>query len=166
MAGAMKIYEMTAAAAGTDKTSGIVRFKLANNATVDNNNPLTIPSGTVGTRRSYTKQLRFYCATAPSVKIDNLRAYSDGANGFGTGVSVNYDTTGTFIANATAAMSPGTDIFTKTSGAPIDLDGINTASVNATGFAGDLLRLQMVVASTASSGALSAETITWAYDEI
>ena len=163
MAATVKIYECSASQNGTDKTSGVVRFKLADNANVDTNDPITIPS--TGTTKSYTKQLRLYCATAPDTQIDNIRAYSDGSNDFGTGISVNASVVSDFSAN-TMEWSGGSDIFGFTSAAPLDMDQFHTSVVTATGFFGDLLKLQMQVASTANSGALSAETLTFSWDEI
>ena len=165
MAANVQIHEMSNATTGVDKTSGTVRFKSADEATVDTNNRLQIPGA--GTDYSYTKQLRAYFNSAPSVDIQNLRAYSDGGNGFGTGVGVQYDVPagglGTF-PNVNTNIA-GTDLFTKTSGSPIDLDVNNTGPHTGTGYKGDILRLQMTVASTASSGQLTAETLTVAYDE-
>lgn len=165
MAGAMKIYELSASLAGTDKTSGTVRFKNANDATVDSNDPITIPS--TGTVNSFIKNLRFYCATAPGQYIDNLQAYSDGSNSYRTGVTLNAtNANGAFLA-ASSAIVGGNDLFGYTSGAPMDLDQYHTASVNATGFCGDIMQIQMVVASITNSGTLNAsETITFSYDEI
>lgn len=164
------IYEMTASDAGTNKTASTVRFKLSDNTTLDSNDPLTIPSG-VDPTRSYWKQLRMYCASAPDTKIDNLQFYSDGSNDFGTGVSVNASNRGPtpgndIDSNATSELPDGTDLFSLTSGAPLNIDAIHTDDVTATGFFGDVVALQMEVASSAGSGALSAETITWSYDEI
>src|SRR3990172_1258804 len=165
MAATVQIHEMTAAAAGTDKTSGTIRFKAADNQTVDTADRLQIPAA--GSIYSYTKHARFYFSTGPSVDIQNLRAYTDGASGFGTGVGVQYDVPagglGTF-PNINSNIA-GTDLFTKTSGSPIDLDVNNTGPHTGTGYKGDILRLQMTVASTASSGQLTAETLTVAYDE-
>jgi hypothetical protein len=165
MAATVQIHEMSAASTGVDKTSGTVRFKAADDATVDTNDRLQIPGA--GSIYSYTKHLRFYFSTGPSVDIQNLRAYSDGSNTFGTGVTVGYD-----IPNAGNGTFPnintniaGTDLFTKTSGSPIDLDANNTGPHTGTGYKGDLLRMQMAIASTAAPGALSAETLTLAYDE-
>src|SRR3990170_5193315 len=92
MAADVQIREMSAAGTGVDKTSGTVRFKSADENTVDTTNRLQIP--VAGEDYSYTKQLRAYFNSAPSVDIQNLRAYSDGANGFGTGVAVEYDIPG------------------------------------------------------------------------
>ena len=167
MAAVVEIWELSASMAGTDKTSGTVRFKLADNQTVDGVNPMTIPSSSVGTRRSFTKQLRMYCATAPGNYIDNLRMYSDGANTFGTGITVNATNAGsTWAANATPALTGGSDLFEFRAATPMNIDSVHTASVTATGFFSDLVKLQMVVASTASSGILTAETLTFAYDEV
>lgn len=164
MAGVIEIHEMSATLTGTDKTSNTVRFKLADNATVDSNNPITIPSdnSTIG---SFHKQIRLYCASAPDTQIDNLRLYTDGS-GFGTGISVNATNVGvTWSANATDLLS-GNDLFTYTSGSPMDIDATDSVALTATGYGGDIVKMQMTVASTASSGTLSAETITVAYDEI
>lgn len=162
MAATVEIHEMTGASAGTDKTSGTVRFKSADETSVDTANRLQIPAA--GSIYSYTKQLRFYFSTGPSVDIQNLRAYSDGANSFGTGVGVQYDLSGTWAANINTNIA-GTDLFTKTSGSPIDMDAINTGPHTGTGYKGDFLRIQMSVASTASPGTLTAETLTFPYDE-
>jgi hypothetical protein len=165
MAATVQIHEMTAAAAGTDKTSGTIRFKAADNQTVDTADRLQIPAA--GSIYSYTKHARFYFSTAPSVDIQNLRAYSDGSNGFGTGVGVQYDVPGGGLGtfpNINTTIT-GTDLFTKTSGSPVDLDAINTGPHTGTGYKGDHIRMQMSVASTASPGQLTAETLTMAYDE-
>lgn len=164
MTAVMEIFELTASQEGTDKTSGTVRFKLADDQTADNGNPMTIPSTGVYETHSYTKNLRLYCATAADTYCDNLRVYSDGSDGFG-GVTVNASQISDFFSNATT-WERGTDFFTYTSAAPIDMDAFHTASVNATGWCGDIVLLQMLVSSIASPGTLTAETLTYAYDEI
>lgn len=163
MAATVQIWEMTTNTQGVDKTSDTVRFKSADETTVNSDNRLQIPGG--GSDYSYTKQLRANITVAPSVDLTNLRAYSDGSNDFGTGVGVQYDVQETFQTQTDADIS-GTDLFTKESGDPIDMDGNNdTEGKTDTGNYGDHLRLQMSVASTASPGALSTETLTFAYDE-
>jgi len=165
MAGAMKIYELTASIVGTDKTSNTVRFKLADNQTVDSSNPVTIPTGNY-IRRSYTKQLRMYCATAPDTQIDNLQVYTDGAD-FGAGINVYASpiAPADFSANATTWACVN-DFFAYVTGARMDLDAIDAVAITATGFGGDICKLQLAVASPASSGTLSAETVTFTYDEV
>jgi hypothetical protein len=168
MTATIQIHEMSALAAGTDKTSGTVRFKDADNPTVDANNPLVIPDA--GSVYSYTKQLRPYMEAPPDTQISNLRWYTDGTSGFGTGVSVNAKNVGTtFDSNYKTEMTGGSDLFGYTSASPLDGDGTDTGPFDSgddDGYIGDLIMLQMVVASTASSGTLTAETLTLAYDEI
>ncbi len=163
MAATVQIHEMTSNTEGGDKTSGTVRFKSADETTVDSTNRLQIPAA--GEDYSYTKQLKAYVSVAPDTDLTNLEAYSDGASGFGTGVSVEYDTQQTFQTQTDADLA-GTDLFTKTAGAPIDIDATNdTDGKTDTGYYGDVLRLQMIIQDTASPGTLTAETLTFSYDE-
>jgi len=162
MAATVQIHEMTASDTGTDKTDGTIRFKSADETSVDTNNRLTIP--TSGTNYSYTKQLQLNVTVAPDTDLQDLEAYTDGNNGFGTGVGVQYDTAGSFSANINTDIS-GTDLFTADSGSPIDMDSTNTGPHTGTGYQGDLLRMQMTVADTATQGTLTAETLTFSYTE-
>lgn len=171
MTAVIKIYEMSASLSGVDKTSSTVRFKLVDNSTVNVSNPLTIP--TSGVTVSYSKQLRMYCATVPSLYIENLIAYTDGTNSFGTGISVtasNYSAScgnpHTFISNNRSELTASFNLFDKVSGTPVDLDAIHTASVNATGFCGDIIVMHMIVDNTAAPGALSTESLVISYDEV
>lgn len=167
MPATIQIHEMSALATGVNKTSGTVRFKAADNSTVDTNDPIQIPPS--GTNYSYTKKIRAYMEAPPATNVSNLRWYTDGG-GFGTGIAVNYKNLGnTWGANYNTAMSGGTDLFGKTSGSPLDGDVTNTgpflpAADNS--YIGDLIELQMSVGSTAANGTLSAETLTLAFDEI
>lgn len=167
MAATIQIHEMSALAAGTDKTNGTIRFKGADNATVDANNPLAIP--TSGYTYSYTKKVRPYMEAAPNTQIDNIRWYSDGG-GFGTGISVYAKNLGvTWGANYVTEMSGGASLFTYTSGSPLDGDGTDAGPfvpADDDSYIGDLIELQMWIADTASPGTLVAETLTLAYDEI
>jgi len=162
MAATVQIHEMTATDTGTDKTDGTVRFKSADNTTVDTNNRLTVPES--GTNYSYTKQLQLNVTVAPDTDLQDLEAYSDGSNGFGTGIGVQYDVQSSFQSQQNTDIS-GTDLFTADSGSPIDMDANNTGPHTGTGYQGDILRLQMTVADTASQGSLSAETLTFSYTE-
>jgi len=160
MTATVQIHEYTATDTGVDKTSDTIRFKSAVETTVDTSNRLTIPAA--DTDYSYTKQVRLYATVAASTSLEDVTAYSDGASGFGTGVQIFYDTAGEWVAETDADIS-GTDFFTKTSGATIDLGGSDITAV--TGYFGDVLRLQMHITSTASPGALTPETLTMTYDE-
>jgi hypothetical protein len=168
MAATIQIHEMSAADTGVDKTSGTVRFKDADNSTVDASNPLVIPAA--DTIYSYTKKVRAYMEAPPNTNISNLRWYTDGSNTFGTGISVNCKNLGTtWGANYKTAMSGGADLFGKTSASPLDGDATDTGPfvpADDNSYIGDLIELQMTIASTASSGTLTAEGLILAYDEI
>lgn len=183
MAATVIINEWTSAASQTDKTSGTVRFKNANDATVDLNNPLVVP--TSGQEYSFEKYLRLQITDAGGfTQIDNLRAYSDNSGWTGhANVKAWYAVTGSFdtpvVPNETqdppqssAAGSPTeamTDFFSSSSGSPIDMDGINTGPFTDGSPAehiGDFLVMVVEVEVGASAGVLTAETLTFAYDEI
>ena len=168
MSATIQIHEMSALAAGTDKTSGTIRFKDADNATVDGNNPIVVPGA--GTAYSYTKKVRAKMTVAPNTNITNIRWYSDGGNGFGTGVGLVAKNIGTtWGANYKTAQAGGSDLFGYTSGASLNgsvTDPGPWVPASNGNYIGDLIELQMTVTSTASNGALSAEALTLAYDEI
>ena len=94
---------------GTNVASGSIRFKAADNDTVDANNPLAIPAA--GTIYSYIKQFRFHAATTPSNTINNLKFYTDSNNGFGTGVGLGAKT---FVMQTGTATSGTTTTLTNT----------------------------------------------------
>jgi hypothetical protein len=165
MAATVQIHEMSALATGTNKTSGSIRFKDADNATVDLNNPLVIPGA--GTIYSYTKKLRPYISVAPDTQVDNFRWYTDGSSGWGTGVGAAVKNLGvTWGANYKTVMSGGADLFGYVTGSPLDGDGTDVSPFTTTGYHGDLIEVQMSVASNAVRGVKAAETLTFAYDEI
>ena len=184
MAATVIINEYNGASPGTktDKTSGTVRFKNADDANVDLNNPLVVPAS--GREYSVQKYLRLEITDAGGfTQIDNLRAYADGANNFGTGIKVWYWTAGGFAEpevpgesddppqypGSGSPQTSGVDLFGATQGSPIDLDAINTGPFtdgSPTEEIGDFLVLVMEVETTASQGVLSPETLTFAYDEI
>ena len=159
MAADVQIHELTGSGAGVDKTGSTVRFKSADETSVDTNNRLQVPSS--GNNYSYTKQLQAYFNTAPDTDIQDMEAYTDGSNDFGTGVGVQYDVQTSFQTNVNTDIA-GTDLFGATSGSPISL---GAGPFTSTGYKGDILRAQMSVADTASQGTLSAETLTLAYTE-
>jgi hypothetical protein len=172
MAATIQIHEMTTnATTGVDKTSGTVRFKAVASTTstaVDTSDPLVVPPS--GTNYSYVKKLRPKMTVAPNTNVGNFKWYSDGSSGYGTGIGVTAKNIGTtFGTHYNTLMSGGTNLFTYTSGSP--LGGVTTdtgpftSGANNT-YIGDIIELQMSVASTATNGALSAETLTLSYDEI
>jgi hypothetical protein len=167
--------------AKTNKTSGTIRFKNADNATVDLNDPLVVPSSL--REYSYEKWIRLAIEGGAFTQVSNLRAYSDGANNFGTGVKLwyasaaNYDTPAIpdetldppQIPEAGSPQENMTDFFTKTSASPIDIDALNPGPFtdgSPLEDIGDFLVMVMEAETTASQGVLTAETLTFAYDEI
>jgi len=166
---------------GTDITSTTNRANAADAVNDGTSNPIQIPAA--GTNYSYWVSTRLKCTVTPAGTVNNLRWYTDGANGFGTGVtckcakaSTGADSgyrqatgtpgvTGTQLTqvNHTGLDAAPVDAFTLTSGSPLSLNGsINNPN---TGDFGDFLVYQIEVDNSASPGATNAETFTWKYDE-
>ena len=169
MAGVLEIHEVTSTVTGVDKTSGTVRFKSADETSVDTANRIQIPAA--GTDYSYTKQLRGYVSSAPDTDFSNLVAYTDGTGFADAQVTVEYDvtyTTGTFATNVDTDIG-GTDLFTATVGSTWDIDMDSWDHTFTAGespaYWGSNLRLQLHATSTATPGTLTAETLTFSYDE-
>lgn len=148
----------------TDKTSGTIRFKNADNATVDSANPMVIPSS--GVDYSFEKWLRLRIgATGPSSQITNLKFYTDGSNGMGTGVALYAKAVASYATPAEATSTAGyTSAFSYTSGAALSLGAGPYSTINTE--IGDHCVMMMTVADTASPGTTPSETLTFSYDEI
>lgn len=163
-----------------------IRFKTADNPTIDEINPIPIP--TAGTKYSYWKQIYLYCGTAPSTKVDNVKLYSDGG-GFGTGIvlkvgeqfpvknsgsDAGYEVatgtpgdTGDEMVAAHAGLSSSVDMFGKISGSPLSVTiGEASSQIDAIGESTNYVCLQIEVGTTASPGNLTDETLTFQYDEV
>ena len=146
----------------TDKTSGTIRFKNADNATVDTNNPMVIPGS--GSDFSFDKWLRLNVTVAPSVQLSNFKFYTDGANGFGTGVLLWAKAVTTYATPTEPSATTGyTNAFTYNSGAALSL---GAGPFTGTGEKGDHVVCMMEVQNTATQGQTPSETITFSYDEI
>lgn len=163
-----------------------IRFKTADDATIDTNNPIPIPGS--GTKYSYWKQIYMYCSTAPSTKVDNVKFYTDGG-GFGTGITVKVGTecptktdtssagyevatgtpgdTGNEMVASHADLTGSADAFSFTSASPKAVSISEASSqIDAIGETTNYLVFQMEVISTASPGDLADETWTYKYDEV
>ena len=147
----------------TDKTSGTIRFKSVDEAVVDTTNPITIPSS--GTAHSFEKWTRLKITAGPDNVITNLKFYTDGANGFGADVRM-------YARNRTAFAEPGNpdsaggfvDAFNYTANGALSIsDG--TDEFSAAAEIGEHAVLLLEVSSGASQGTLTAETVTYSYDE-
>lgn len=146
----------------TDKTSGSIRFKNADNATVDTGNPMVKPAS--GTDFSFEKWLRLNVTGGTYTEITNVKAYMDGANGLGTGVSLYAKAVATYATPAEATATTGyLDAFTYTSAAALAL---GAGPFSATGEKGDHCVMMLAVAATAAGGITPSETLTFAWDEI
>jgi len=142
--------------------------------TADTTHPIVVP--TSGTNYSYWVVTRLDATVAPATNITNLKWYTDGANGFGTGVTCKMntatgyvqatgtqDTTGDVLntTNYSTLAGATSDCFAFTSGSPKSVTG----SQSSTGQFGDRVVYQIEVASTANPGPTNQETFTWTYDE-
>jgi hypothetical protein len=156
----------TVSETATDKTSGTVRFKVADDSNVDNNNPMVKPGA--GTNFSFRKYLRGDITVSPAGSITNWKFYTDGAQS-NTGVVQYAKTTnpGTYSTPVVETAITGyTDAFTYNSGAPKQLDAVNTGPYTATGDFGDYLLMCMTVGTTVTApGTLTAEVMTFSWDE-
>lgn len=163
MAATVQIVEKNGAGGTTtDKTSGNIRFKNADNSTVDLVNPMVKPGA--GTDYSFEKWLRLSVTGGTYTQIDNIKAYSDGGNGLGTGVGLYAKAVASYTTPAEATSTSGyTDFFTYTSGSPLDLGGDGSTG---TGEKGNHLVMIMTVGTTASGGITPSETLTIGWDEI
>lgn len=163
MAATVQIIEKNGAGGtGTDKTSGTVRFKNADNATVDLNNPMVKPPS--GSDFSFEKWLRMNVTGGTYSQITNVKAYSDGSNGLGTGVLLWAKAVTAYSTPAEATATTGyTNFFTYTSGSSLTL---GAGPYTGTGEKADHLVMMMEVQSTASGGLTPSETLTLAWDEI
>ena len=96
--------------------------------------------------------------------ISNVKAYSDGANGLGTGVLLWAKAVASYATPAEATATTGyTNFFSYTSGAALSL---GAGPFTSTGEKGDHLVMMCEVQSTASGGLTPSETLTVAWDEI
>ena len=163
-----------------------IRFKTADDSTIDANNPIPIPAS--GTKRSFWKHIFLEVTAGTFTQIDNVKFFTDGT-GFGTGITVFIgDETPTKNSGSTAGYDQATgtvgddgdeltthvNITAKTeafgnftSGTPKTVSISEAgAIINAIGESTNYVIAQMDVASTAGPGDLPNETWTFQYDEI
>ena len=158
-----------------------IRYKRADNPTIDNNNPCIIPAQNVS--RSRPKHTYIRCVEAPNTQVDNIQIYTDGV-GFGTGISL---VVGTETPSKTRTTSPGyipgntedgaltslssisttSDLFSFTAAAPKSVSISEVGGIiDAPGETSDYIVTQLETVNTASPGNLNNEIITYEYDEI
>ena len=176
MAATASVQECTGAGAGSWATVTAAKFCTADDNNPGTTNPIPIPAA--GTKYSYWKShcLQF---TGAFTSITDIEIYTDGG-GFGTGITCSVGTE--TIAEASYVQSTGTpgdtgtemvaghsgvtgkaDLFGYTSGGTKSVDAGPYTSAD------DRCKhvvLQLDVISTATSGELTPETITFQYDEV
>ena len=151
--------------ANTQKDGSTLRFKNADNATVDAVNPMVIP--TAAQDWSYMKWTQLNVTVAPDTNLTNLKFYTDGtgwsaADAFVKGWA-QAETTYATPSEPASSAEFSDDMFAYTSGAALDL---GTAAVTGTGLKGDHAVLALEVEAGATQGTLTAETLTYSYDEM
>jgi hypothetical protein len=166
MAATVQIHSWHGSAPGSsaDKTSGDVRFKVADNDTADTNNPVSIPASSYA--YSFIKNMRLNCTVTPDSIIDNLKFYSDGV-AWGTGDQIMVRASDTYVdpvSNGATALTGTTDAITYTNAAPLSLTG--SISNPNTGALGQYVVMQRRVGSTAAPGTVTGRTYYFRYDEI
>ena len=162
-----------------------LRFKNADDATIDTNNKLVVPAA--ATKYSFWKHIYIRCSAADSHTMNNFRFYTDGAASFGdAGIDVKVGLqfpvrtsgpvyTGYEVANADEELAAGHGGITSVASA-FDYSAIGDSLtiscseagsiVNAANETTNYLLMQMTVASTVIiAGDLPNETGTIAYDE-
>jgi hypothetical protein len=161
-----------------------IRFKRADNATIDNQNPIPVPPS--GTNYSRWKQLYLKVTGGTFTQIDNIRFYSDGTN-YGTGVTLKVglqfptnnsgspgsgyevaDTDDQDMVNYHGSITSDADAFNYTEGSPLSGPSISESGsvIDATNEMSDYIVFQLEVVNGASAGDLTDETFTLKYDEI
>lgn len=159
-----------------------LKFKLADNTTINTANPIVVPA-VASTVYSYYKFIFLKCtANASTHTINNVKIYSDGTNSLGTGVDLMVGlqfptknsgaTTGYELADnanemvAETALTTSASIFNYASGTGLTVTISEAGSViNAANETTNYVVLQMNVDNTASPGPTTTETLTFAYDE-
>lgn len=156
------IEEVNGASVATDKTSSTIRFKNADNATVDTANPMVKP--TSGVDWSFKKWLRFNVSAGTYTSITNIKTYSDGTNSW-TGANMwAKAATSTYSTPAEETTSGGyANFFSYTANGGLT---VGSGTYSGTGVKGLYVEMAMEVLSTAGAGTLAGETMTWSYDEV
>ncbi len=137
-------------------------------------NSVLVP--TAGSNYSYWVSTRLQCTAITGGTVDNVRWYTDGTNNFGTGVTAlvgqatsyvqatgTAGTTGIVLSTGNHAGLTGApvDPFTYNSGSPLAVTG-STSTVQEFG---NRVVYQLVLGTTALSGASAQETFTFKYDD-
>lgn len=156
----------------TDITTATSRACTYDNAAPGTSWPIPIP--TSGAKYSYWVTTRLSADVTPAGTINNIRWYTDGTPGFGTGVSYVAGEASYYVQATGTPSDTGTQLtqgahagliaapydgFGKTSAAPEAVDGSITNP--STGDFGNFMVQQLLVFAAAGPGAVTAETMTF-----
>jgi hypothetical protein len=182
MAATVIINRFTGTSAGTKTAiTGINTRANAEDAhsTAGTSNSILVPAA--GNNYSFWVTTKLEVTAITGGTVNNIKWYTDGSNNFGTGVTAlvalastganagyrqatgTTGTTGTVLngTNHTGLDGAPVDPFTYTSGSPLSITGTTSTAADV----GTFVVYQIVVASTASSGATGSETFTFQYDD-
>ena len=170
MAATTAVYQYTGSGpTGSSITN--LRYKTADDSSgTDTTYPLVKPAA--GTNYSYVAWVALYVSVAPATNITNIKWYTDGSSGYGTGVTVKGIQTNTY-AQATGTQgtsgdlsstvyTSGTDLFTYTSASPLS---VTSNATTGTGRYSYYVASQMSLSTSVTAGTLTAETFTFRFDE-
>lgn len=171
-AAAIKVYEYNGAGpAATDKSAAVVRFKMADDANVDLNNPMVKPAA--GVNRSFKKSLRLLCVTkGTSTQGSNFKFWWDGA--FAAGVTLYGRATPTTSYTQASVAADGTgegttwaDMATYLTGNKFNLDAATRTFTDATVIPMNYMEMYVALGTTVSAPAtVPQETLNFQWDEV
>ncbi len=161
MAATIKLMCCTGTNAGTENEVTGIMFRSNDSHATDKNNPITIPSS--GTTHSYEKWLRWKCTVAPDTQCTNFKFWGPNSAP-GTGLTIFVGTTSTAATptdndSTVATTQQDTNYYSQATA--LSIPGTLTAVNDET----DYLVMQLDVASTASQGDMTQQTMNYCYDE-
>ena len=166
MAATVSVKEVNGGATPVATTVTNVRFCTTDDYNPGTNYPLVKPAA--GENYSYKKTIYLNADTSPTGTINNIKFFCDGSIDW-SGVTVEVAAADAYTEPTGTEGTSGDDeafndnIENYVTGSPLALTG-SIDNPN-TGKISQYLELQAVVSTSASAGALAAETCTFRYDE-
>lgn len=169
MAATLSVRVQTGAAAGSESPAMTgIDLESADNSTntLTNRqaNPITIPAATPTSAYSYEKWCKLKIDVAPANAVTNFKGWSaqGGAQGAGTAVTLNGETSVTTYTTPVSTKRTNATPFPTTQGAAFQWDAASYTSVgNVTKY----LVIQLEVGNPASPGNVAQMTVNYSYDE-
>jgi len=173
-----KYFSTATPGAGTALGANPLRFKLADNNTIDAVNPCVVPAA--GVTLSWWKAIKLVATVAPDTAINNVYIYCDGSIDWtGCTLYIGYDGSDYGITGYSQAITGGADTGTTMLGnysgvaSRVDIETLTAASPGSvsgsigyvTGNITDYVVLQVEIDNTAGPGEMPDEILTWRFDE-